>query len=285
LQLSEIIFNPGQSMGQKQSVLALVAASRRTRVLVADPYPVIVQGLRKMLEDDPQFQVVAEASSLASCHKKIIAQRPQVALLDWCMASKNLELTTALLHAVRPTTAIIFLTASENSQQKREMLRVGARAFLSKWCSAAKLRTSALRACRDLPASVVETSTGDGKCVLPAADAEQRVKQLTQRERQIIPLVCSGLKNKEIAQQLGIAESTVWHHLTAVFTKLKVEDRLGLAAFGFSHQPALDAAQSHFASGPGLVKPFPTGGLGYSQAANDYWESKSGKGSKRVRGN
>jgi DNA-binding NarL/FixJ family response regulator len=185
------------------------------------------------------------------------------------MASKNLELTTALLQSVRPTTAIIFLTVSENSQHKREMLRLGARAFLSKWCSTAKLRTSALRACKDLPASAGETSTFDSKCALPAADAEQRVKQLTQRERQLIPLVCSGLKNKEIAQQLGIAESTVWHHLTAVFTKLKVEDRLGLAAFAFSHRPALAATQSHSASGPRVVKHFPPGGLQYSQAAND----------------
>ena len=256
-------------MGQKQSVLALVADSPRTRVLVADPYPVIVQGLRKMLEDDLQFQVVAEAFTLASCHKKIIAQRPQVAFLDWCMASKNLELTKALLQSVRPTTAIIFLTVSENSQQKQEMLRLGASAFLSKWCSAAKLRTSAFRACKDLPASAGETSVSGSKSLLSTADAEQRVKQLTQRERQLIPLVCSGLKNKEIAQQLGIAESTVWHHLTAVFTKLKVEDRLGLAAFAFSHRPALAAAQSHPASGPGVVKPFPPGGFEYSQAAND----------------
>jgi two-component system, NarL family, nitrate/nitrite response regulator NarL len=256
-------------MGQKQSVLALVPGSRRTRILVADPYPVIVQGLRKMLEDDLQFQVVAEAFTLVSCHKKIIARRPQVAFLDCCMASKNLEFTTALLQSVRPTTAIIFLTVSENSQQKQEMLRLGARAFLSKWCSAAKLRTSALRACTDLPASAGETSVSASKPLLPATDAEQRVKQLTQRERQLIPLVCSGLKNKEIAQQLGIAESTVWHHLTAVFTKLKVEDRLGLAAFAFSHRPALAAAQSHPASGPGVVKPFPPSGFEYSQAAND----------------
>ena len=257
-------------MGQKQSVLALVADSPRTRVLVADPYPVIVQGLRKMLEDDLQFQVVAEAFTLASCHKKIIAQRPQVAFLDWCMASKNLELTTALLQSVRPTTAIIFLTVSENSQQKQEMLRLGARAFLSKWCSAAKLRTSALQSLQRL----ARLGRGNlrfrtANALLPAADAEQRVKQLTQRERQLIPLVCSGLKNKEIAQQLGIAESTVWHHLTAVFTKLKVEDRLGLAAFAFSHRPALAAAQSHPASGPRVVKPFPPGGFEYSQAAND----------------
>jgi two-component system, NarL family, nitrate/nitrite response regulator NarL len=267
--LSENIFIPGQSMGQKQAVLALAASSGRTRVLVADPYPVIVHGLRTMLEDDLRFQVVAEAFTLASCHKKLIAHRPEVAFLDWCLASKNLELTAALLQSVRATTGIIFLTVSENSQQKREMLRLGARAFLSKWSSAAKLRTSALKACKDLPPRAAETSASHSRFAPPDADAEQRVKQLTDRERQLIPLVCSGLKNKEIAQQLGIAESTVWHHLTAVFTKLKVEDRLGLAAFAFSHRPALNAAPPLSASVPGVVKPLPPGGLQYSYVAND----------------
>jgi hypothetical protein len=50
--------------------------------------------------------------------------------------------------------------------------------------------------------------------------------------------VCSGLRNKEIASQLGIAETTVWHHLTAIFTKLQVEDRMGLAAFVYRYGPA-----------------------------------------------
>jgi DNA-binding NarL/FixJ family response regulator len=255
-------------MGQTQAVLALVDASRRTRVLVADPYPVIVQGLRKMLEDDLRFEVVAEANTLASFRKKLIAHQPQVAFLDWSMASSNLEASTALLQSARATTGIIFLTVSENSQQKREMLRLGARAFLSKWCSAAKLRTSALKACKDLPASAAESAASDGKVALPDAEADQRVRQLTERERQLIPLVCGGLKNKEIAEQLGIAESTVWHHLTAVFTKLKVDDRLGLAAFAFSHRPAFAAAQSHAATGTesGI---FPPGGLHYSHPGND----------------
>jgi two-component system nitrate/nitrite response regulator NarL len=255
-------------MGQKQPVLARVDASRRTRVLVADPYPVIVHGLRKMLEEDLRFEVVADAFTLVSCHKKIIAQRPQVAFLDWSMASKNLDMSTALVQSVRATTGIIFLTVSENSEQKREMLRAGARVFLSKWCSAARLRTAALRACKGLPAFAMETSAPNRKFALPAADAEQRIKQLTERERQLIPLVCSGLKNKEIALQLGIAESTVWHHLTAVFTKLKVEDRLGLAAFAFSHRPVLTAAQPPSVSDQGMVKPFPPD-LQYSQVAND----------------
>jgi DNA-binding CsgD family transcriptional regulator len=63
----------------------------------------------------------------------------------------------------------------------------------------------------------------------------ERIKHLTYRERQLLPLVCGGLRNKEIAQQLGISESTVWHHLTAIFTKLKVEDRVALVAFVYRH--------------------------------------------------
>jgi len=105
-------------MGQKQSVLALVHRLTAppgflSRILTRSSCRVCARCWRMNL----RFQVVAEAYTLASCHKKIIAQRPQVAFLDWCLASKNLELTTALLQSVRATTAIIFLTASENSRR------------------------------------------------------------------------------------------------------------------------------------------------------------------------
>jgi len=70
----------------------------------------------------------------------------------------------------------------------------------------------------------------------PTADSDpERIKHLTYRERQLLPLVCGGLRNKEIAQELGISESTVWHHMTAIFTKLKVEDRVALVAFVYRH--------------------------------------------------
>ena len=59
----------------------------------------------------------------------------------------------------------------------------------------------------------------------------------------MLPLVCRGLKNKEIALQLGISESTVWHHLTAVFKKLEVEDRLGLATFVYGQRMVLPETQ------------------------------------------
>jgi two-component system nitrate/nitrite response regulator NarL len=229
---------PEQNMVQNSSFPSMVPSTRRIRIIVADPYPVIVHGLRKMIEDDPRFQVVSEASTLLSFRKKLIAERPEVALLDWQMASQDLETTTSLLQCHTRATSIIFLTISENSDRKREMISLGARAFVSKWCSAGRLRTAVSKVCTERARFKAEVAASDVPMRPPNSSVigtEHRTKHLTQRERQIIPLVCSGMKNKEIALRLGISESTVWHHLTAVFTKLQVGDRLGLVAFAYGH--------------------------------------------------
>jgi two-component system, NarL family, nitrate/nitrite response regulator NarL len=221
-------------MGLNNSPLSFASRAGRARVMIADPYPVIVHGVRKIVEDDPQFQVVAEASTMQSFRKKVIAERPDVALVDWSMASQDLAVTTALLQSQLHITSMLFLTVSENSDKKREMVRMGARGFVSKWCTAQKLRKAVFKACNERrplgkeagPAGIVPApSTTNAK--------PEAIERLTYRERQLLPLVCSGLKNKEIALRLGIAETTVWHHLTAIFTKLQVDDRLGLAAFAY----------------------------------------------------
>jgi two-component system, NarL family, nitrate/nitrite response regulator NarL len=233
-------------MGQKNSSWSSFPSDKRVRVIVADPYPVIVHGVRKMVEDDPRFQVVAEASTMPSFQKKVNAGGLEVALVDWSMASRDLTATVELLRSDLHMTSIVFLTVSENSEQKREMLRLGARAFVSKWSSAHNLQKAVLKASTGAPLverSAVEAGLAAGHSTPAITDAEQRMKQLTRRERQMIPLVCRGLKNKEIALQLGISESTVWHHLTAVFKKLGVEDRLGLATFIYGQRMVLPETQ------------------------------------------
>jgi DNA-binding NarL/FixJ family response regulator len=239
-------FKVTSRMGLKNATSPFAPSARRARVIVADPYPVILLGVRKMVEDDARFQVVAEVSTMPSFWEKVVAERPEAALLDCSLAAQDLEITSALLRSVLHPTSIIFFTVSEDSQQKQDMLRLGAQAFLSKSCSAENLRTAVSKACNE-PVSYPPATAKPGADSFPAAsfkDPAQRIKQLSKRERQVLPLVCSGLKNKEIAFELGIAESTVWHHLTAVFTKLQVEDRMGLAAFAYSHGLVLPAAQS-----------------------------------------
>jgi two-component system, NarL family, nitrate/nitrite response regulator NarL len=224
-----------------------------------------------MVEDDAWLQVVAEVSTMPSFREKVVAERPEVALLDWSMATQDLETTAALLQSDLHQTSIIFLTVSEDSQQKQDMLRLGAQAFLSKSCSAEKLRTAVLKAWKEPVSHAPATAKPGAADNFPVAsikDPAQRIKRLSKRERQILPLVCSGLKNKEIALQLGIAESTVWHHLTAVFTKLQVGDRMGLAAFAYSHSLILPAEQAGAVPSLKAVKPGPSQPLKYSPAGD-----------------
>jgi two-component system, NarL family, nitrate/nitrite response regulator NarL len=221
-------------MGLNNSPLSFASRAWRARVMIADPYPVIVHGVRKIVEDDPRFQVVAEASTLQSFRKKVIAERPDIALVDWTMASQDLAATTALLQSQLHVTSMLFLTVSESSDKKRDMVRMGARGFVSKWCSAQKLRKAVLKACNEGRPLGMEGGLAGSLAAPSTTNAKTKaIERLTYRERQLLPLVCSGLKNKEIAQRLGIAETTVWHHLTAIFTKLQVDDRLGLAAYAY----------------------------------------------------
>jgi two-component system, NarL family, nitrate/nitrite response regulator NarL len=223
---------------------SVASPARRASVIVADPYPIMLLGIRKIVEDDPRFQLVAEVLTMPSLREKVTAEMPDVALVDWSIASQDLAATAALLRSDHAT-SMVFLTVSEDAHQRREILRLGARGVLSKCASASELQTAIWRACHGrMP---FETATVEP----PAAgtDPEYPIRQLTRRERQLIPLVCGGLRNKEIAHQLGIAESTVWHHLTSVFTKLRVEDRLGLAAFAYRHGLVLPAAQPSIALG------------------------------------
>ncbi len=216
---------------------SVAPSTRRAGVIVADPYPIIVLGIRKIMEDDPRLQVVAEVSTMQQLREKIMAETLDVAVVDWSMASQDLPTITELLQ-LDNATSMVFLTGSEDTYRWREILQLGARGVLSKCASASELQAAVWQACNGR----VQIEISAAEQVI-AADPEYHIRQLTRRERQLIPLVCGGLRNKEIAQQLGIAESTVWHHLTSVFTKLRVEDRLGLAAFAYRHGLVLPVAQ------------------------------------------
>jgi DNA-binding NarL/FixJ family response regulator len=222
-------------MGQQSSELSMYSIGQCVSVIVADPYPVIVRGIRAFLEDDPQIQVVAQASTLACLQKRVTAMWPDIALVDWFMASQDLASTARLLRSNHHATSTIFMTVPGSSPERRDTDEFGAAAFVSKWSSAQKLRSVVLKAYRDA------VSLGGGalhrtdRRRMPETEAVQRLKRLTYKERRLLPLVCEGLRNKEIAKRLDIAESTLWHHFTSVFDKLEVKDRLELAAFVNRH--------------------------------------------------
>jgi DNA-binding NarL/FixJ family response regulator len=231
--------------GRSASTVSNAPSARRVRVVVADPFPIVLLGVRTILEDHPHLQIVGELSTMQSLLETVIAEVPDIAVVDWSMASQDLNVTTVLFRSDLSRTSLVFLTSSEDAGDKRKMIRLGVRDLVSKRASPGELQTAVWNAWnRSIPsgASASKTWSTAGRPGPGWADPQGPRRQLTRRERQLIPLVCRGMRNKEIAQHLGIAESTVWHHLTAVFTKLEVDDRMGLAALAYRQGLLVPAA-------------------------------------------
>ncbi len=211
------------------------------RILIADDHALFREGLRRLLEAEPDFQVVGEAAD--GLEAVTLAQRlqPDVVLLDLAMPRRpGLEALRELGATASPV-RIILLTAAIDKAQIIEALQLGARGVVLKE-SASQLLLKSIRAVmagqywvgRDGVADLVQ-------CLrqLTAATREEKRQKtfgLTARELEIISAVVAGSTNRDIAKQLSISEDTVKHHLTNIFDKTGVSTRLELALFAVNHR-------------------------------------------------
>jgi two-component system nitrate/nitrite response regulator NarL len=211
----------------KSNAGALSPLTECARVVIADPYPVIRNGLATVLEAEADFRIVAHCADSASCIKAMRKFRPDIAIVD-----VSLPEILAVISSEGLPTRIVLFTALE----KRELRLFHARGV-----------HAVVRKDAD-PQSLLQTlrQVASGQKVLqlplydqaesgqPGGDAEKAITALTHRERQILRLVSEGLSNKEIGRRLKITDGTIKVHLHHIFEKLKVYKRTALAALYFS---------------------------------------------------
>ena len=203
---------------------------RSTRVVIADRYPVILQGLIRVLEVQQDFQIVAHCEDGASCIKAIQNFVPDIAILDVSMPDiAGLEI---LASSQDIPTRVVFFTASVEERDLRILAAAGAHAVIPKDVDPGTL-VQILR----------QVARGERWLQLPSSQfrernvkAEKAVVALTERERQIMRLVCKGLSNKEIGRRLHIADGTIKVHLHHIFQKLEIGNRTALAALAISNE-------------------------------------------------
>lgn len=210
------------------------------RVLIADDHPIFRDGLRKLLESEPGFRVVGEASDggeAVSLARKLL---PDVLLLDLSMPRvPGMEALRELGGASTPVRTIL-LTAAIEKQQIVEALQLGAKGVVLKE-SATELLMKSIRCVMAGEYWVGRESVHDLvrtlRELIPAPGEELKRKHfgLTPREREIVSTIVAGYTNKDIAQKFSISEQTVKHHLTNIFDKLGVSNRLELALFAVNH--------------------------------------------------
>ena len=189
------------------------------RVLVADDHAVVREGIRRILDGEPGFLVVAEAGTAADAVALAGAHQPDVVVLDITMPGGSGLDAAARIGEAAPGAAVLVLSMHDSPEYVRESERVGAQGYLLKDSAATELR-QALRAVhrgeRYFAASPGAPAAGDALGVL------------TPRERDVLRGIASGRTNKEIAAGLGIGARTVETHRESLMRKLGIRTVAGL---------------------------------------------------------
>jgi RNA polymerase sigma factor (sigma-70 family) len=212
---------------------------RRIKVLIADRYPVVVQGMRKVLGAQRDFKIVACCSDRASCIQAIRSLRPDIALIDISMSGLTVLEILSVVNSGGHSTRVIFFAKSVGDCELIKPAAAGAYGVILKDV-AVEVLVQSLR------------QVADGKKLppLPSADqiseelsavADNGTNVLTGRERQIMRLVSEGLSNKEVARRLNITDGTIKVHLHNIFQKLEISNRTELAALAISQNESATA--------------------------------------------
>src|SRR5882672_2392280 len=214
-------------------------------IVIADDHPIFRDGLRRLLEAEPNFKVIGEAQDGGEAVKMARQLKPDVLLLDLAMPrTTGLEALREMSSSTSPhPVRVILLTAAAEKNQIVEALQLGARGVVLK-DSATQLLLKAIQTVmsgeywvgRESVSNLVQylrtliQSSGE--------EARQRKFGLTPRELEIVSAVVAGYANKEIAEYFKISEDTVKHHLSNIFDKLGVSTRLELAVIAVTGQVA-----------------------------------------------
>jgi len=213
------------------------------RIVIADDHPIFRDGLKRLLDLEPSFRVIGEAADGAEAVKLANQLKPDILLLDLAMPRvPGLEALAELAAAKSPVRTIL-LTAAIERAQIVEALQLGARGIVLKE-SATELLMKSIRAVMGGQYWVGRESVSDLVATLReliprgAEEPSKRRYNLTPRELEVISTIVAGYTNKDIAQKFSISEQTVKHHLTNIFDKLGVSNRLELALFAVNHHLA-----------------------------------------------
>jgi DNA-binding NarL/FixJ family response regulator len=203
------------------------------QIVIVDDHPLFRNGVAQPLRVQPDFEVVGEGASAEDAVRLARELLPDIILLDVTMPGSGLAAAQAIAEAC-PVTKSVMLTVSEHEDDVAAALKAGARGYVLKGISARDL-VDVLRSVAAGESYVSPTLAAGLLAQMSRGEpaggraAPTPLDDLTERERQILEGVASGLSNKEIAQRLFLTEKTVKHYMTNILQKLQVRNRVEAA--------------------------------------------------------
>jgi DNA-binding NarL/FixJ family response regulator len=204
------------------------------RILLADDHPLFREGVAASLAAAADFEVIAQAGSGEEAVELALALHPDMVLLDVNMPGMGGIAAAARIAAALPMLRIMMLTVSENPESLLAALKAGAHGYVLKGVSASELRAIVFRVAAG-EAYVTPTLAAEMLTEFSRPRIPDFFESLTARETEVLDLLSQGLTNREIGEQLHLAEKTVKHYMTVILQKLQVRSRTEAALMAVQH--------------------------------------------------
>src|SRR3954470_6494713 len=206
------------------------------RVVIADDHRLILDALKRVLDEASDFEVVADTDSGAHVLPLVARHSPDLVLMDVRMPEMDGLSALDLIRKRHPKVKVVLISASSDQEEIQAALRRGADGYLVKSINPA-----------DIPSALRQAYEGTAFYALGVGETtEEHVSRqtgLTDRELTMLKAVARGLSNKQISQELWVTEQTVKFHLSNIYRKLGVANRAGAVAY--AHEQGLTAAGGH----------------------------------------
>jgi two-component system response regulator NreC len=199
-------------------------------IVLADDHPVVRRGLRLLLDEEPDFEVLAEAGNVEEARRYLLGHRPRVLVLDLNMPGGSSREAIPGMRAQFPETYIVVLTMEQDPAYARDALAAGATGYVLKQAADGELVEAVRRA------AAGERYLNPRLGARIAAESPRgRPGNLSEREIDVVRLIALGHTTTEIAQQLFISARTVESHRASIHQKLMVSSRADLVRFALDH--------------------------------------------------
>jgi DNA-binding NarL/FixJ family response regulator len=205
----------------------------KTRILIADDHPIVLRGLRMVLDAQPDLEVVAEATDGDEAVERAVSDEIHLAILDISMPRKTgLQAAREITHR-KPEIRVLMLSMHDNEQYLFEAIRAGASGYVLKSAVDRDLVEACRAAMRGEPFLYPGAVRALMREYLDRARAGEALHKdvLTPREEEIVKLVAEAHTNEEIAEMLFISKKTVERHRANILEKLGMRDRVELTRY------------------------------------------------------